>query len=94
MQLKKQLRQKMRSIAAAGPSVVVAMRGSRGSLALEGERYEASGIVNCEVVDTMGAGDSYIAGFLNAHLDGADLTDCMRKGAENSAITIGYKGAW
>ena len=89
-----QLRQKMRSIAAAGPSVVVAMRGSRGSLALEGERYEASGIVNCEVVDTMGAGDSYIAGFLNAHLDGADLTDCMRKGAENAAITIGYKGAW
>lgn len=89
-----QLRQKMRSIAAAGPSVVVAMRGSRGSLALEGERYEASGIVNCEVVDTMGAGDSYIAGFLNAHLDGADLTECMRKGAENAAITIGYKGAW
>jgi len=89
-----QLRQKMRSIAAAGPSVVVAMRGSRGSLALERERYEASGIVNCEVVDTMGAGDSYIAGFLNAHLDGADLTECMRKGAENAAITIGYKGAW
>ena len=89
-----QLRQQMRSIAAAGPNVVVAMRGSRGSLALEGGRYESFGIINCEVVDTMGAGDSYIAGFLNAHLGGADLTECMRQGAENAAITIGYKGAW
>ena len=33
----------------------------------------------------MGAGDSYIAGFLNTHMDGADLIQCMQKGAENAA---------
>ena len=89
-----QLRDRMRSIAAFGPKVVVAMRGSLGSIALEDGRFESFGIVNCNVVDTMGAGDSYIAGFLNAHLAGCDLTDCMRKGAENAAVTIGYNGAW
>ena len=38
--------------------------------------------------------DSYIAGFLGAHLEGDDLLECMKKGSENAAVTIGYKGAW
>ena len=73
---------------------VRAMRGGVVSLARADGRHESYGIVSCDVVDTMGAGDSYIAGFLNALLEGADLKDCMRKGAENAAVTIGYKGAW
>jgi fructoselysine 6-kinase len=93
-----QLREQMRSIADMGPEVVIAMRGGLGSLALAEGRFESLGIIPCEVVDTMGAGDSYIAGFLNAHLsaerEGTDLAGCMRKGSENAAITIGYKGAW
>ena len=89
-----QLRKQMQDITAMGPELVVAMRGSLGSLALAGERYESFGTVNCDLVDTMGAGDSYIAGFLNAWLEGADLTECMRKGSENAAVTIAYKGAW
>ena len=89
-----QLRDRMLSIRALGPKVVVAMRGSHGSLALEGDRWESFGIIPCKVVDTMGAGDSYIAGFLNAYLAGSDLAECMKKGAENSALTIGYNGAW
>ena len=88
------LREQMHRIADMGPKVVIAMRGSLGSLALAEDRHESYGIVSCDVVDTMGAGDSYIAGFLNALLEGADLKDCMRKGAENAAVTIGYKGAW
>ena len=88
------LRKQMKDIAEKGPGVVVAMRGSRGSLALQDGRYESFGIVNCDVVDTMGAGDSYIAGFLNEYLKGSDLKRCMKKGSENAAVTIGYKGAW
>jgi len=88
------LRKQMQEIAAMGPKVVVAMRGSLGSLAFADERYESFGTVSCDLVDTMGAGDSYIAGFLNAYLEGADLTECMRKGSENAAVTIAYKGAW
>lgn len=88
------LRLKMQSISRKGPKVVVAMRGKFGSLALEGDRFESFGIEKCDVVDTMGAGDSYIAGFLSAHLEGKDLRECMRKGSQTAAVTIGCKGAW
>jgi Sugar kinases, ribokinase family len=88
------LQKKMQEIAAMGTKAVVAMRGSRGSLAFANGQLKSCGIISCDVVDTMGAGDSYIAGFLNALLEGADLSECMRKGAENAAFTIGYNGAW
>ena len=42
----------------------------------------------------MGAGDSYIAGFIYAYAKGGDLETCMRRGTENSAVTLGYAGAW
>ena len=46
------------------------------------------------VVDTLGAGDSYIAGFLHAALLGKPIPERMRAGSENAAVTIGYVGAW
>ena len=49
---------------------------------------------NETVVDTMGAGDSYIAGFLVSWLRKRPLAECMKAGAENAAVTIGYSGAW
>jgi fructoselysine 6-kinase len=42
----------------------------------------------------MGAGDSYIAGFLLGLLQGKSIAECMEKGAQSSAETIGYYGAW
>ena len=88
------LRARMRAVAALGPRVVVATRGAMGSLAFDGERYMPFGIISCPVVDTMGAGDSYIAGFLHAYLEKRSLFACMEAGARASAFTIGYAGAW
>mgnify|MGYP004671215951 FL=1 len=48
----------------------------------------------CEVVDTMGAGDSFIAGFLHGYLEGLDIPACMTAGAQCSAVTLSYEGAW
>ena len=79
---------------AMGPSVVVAMLGAQGSLAYDGTRYYAQAAVDCPVVDTLGAGDSYIAGFLHSYLRGLPMEQCMQAGAENAAVTIGYLGAW
>ena len=47
-----------------------------------------------DVVDTMGAGDSYIAGFLNAIIRGESIIESMHAGAENATETIRYFGAW
>ncbi|MFQ9108226.1 MAG: PfkB family carbohydrate kinase [Coprococcus sp.] len=52
-------------------------------------------VVLCrEVVDTMGAGDSFIAGFLYAICEGKGIQEAMADGAANSSVTIAYSGAW
>ena len=76
------------------PKLVVATRGGQGSLAYDGSHFAACPPTPCKLIDTMGAGDSYIAGFLLAWLDGCSLDSCMHAGAKNAAITIGYAGAW
>lgn len=88
------LRTRIRAVAAMGPRIVVATRGQAGSLAFDGGRFTPFGIVSCPVVDTMGAGDSYIAGFLQAYLEKKNIAACMEAGARASAFTIGYAGAW
>ena len=62
------LKARILEIAALGPQIVVATRGGKGSLAYDGESFYPGQIVPCSVVDTMGAGDSFIAGFLMAWL--------------------------
>ena len=42
----------------------------------------------------MGAGDSYIAGFIVDYLKNKDIQKAMIAGTKNSAITIAYHGAW
>jgi fructoselysine 6-kinase len=42
----------------------------------------------------MGAGDSFIAGFLYGRMRGQDIPACMAQGAQCSSITLGYSGAW
>lgn len=77
-----------------GPKVMVVTRGGKGSMAYDGARFYYGGIVPCEVVDTMGAGDSFIAGFLYAVCEGKGIAEAMAAGAANSSVTIGYVGAW
>lgn len=77
-----------------GPKVVVATLGENGSVAYDGQRYYQYGIVSVPVVDTMGAGDSYIAGFMKGVLEGMEIEQCMALGAQNAAVTIQYNGAW
>jgi fructoselysine 6-kinase len=71
-----------------GPKIVVATRGEDGSLAYDGKQVYRYGIVPCEVVNTVGAGDSYIAGFTYGIINGWDIPACMRKGAEVSSQVI------
>lgn len=78
--------------ALCGGLVIVTM-GSAGSMAYDGNDFIKCGIVPCRVVDTMGAGDSFIAGFLYARLQGSSVLESMKSGAQNSSVTLQYKGA-
>ncbi|MEZ0117749.1 UNVERIFIED_ORG: fructoselysine 6-kinase [Heyndrickxia coagulans] len=77
-----------------GPKIVTVTLGEKGSISYDGEKFIRYGIIPCNVIDTMGAGDSFIAGFLKGILEGKDIKECMHMGALNSSVTVQYKGAW
>ena len=62
--------------------------------AYDGREFYTYGIVPVDVVDTMGAGDSFIAGFLYAICAGKAVPEAMADGAKNSSVTLAYAGAW
>ena len=88
------LKLEMKSKYTANLKVLVCTRGKKGSLAYDGVKFYQHGIEKCEVVDTMGAGDSYIAGFIVDYLENKNIKKAMIAGTKNSAITIAYQGAW
>ena len=89
------LRELMRIVHSMGPKLVIAMLGEEGSLCFDGKDFHKCGIVPCEnLVDTLGAGDSFIAGFLFGLCEGLSIEECMYKGAANATETLKYFGAW
>ncbi|MEG1117209.1 MAG: PfkB family carbohydrate kinase, partial [Janthinobacterium sp.] len=87
----------MRAIVAEGRAqAVIAMAGAHGAYLLErgGEtvrHYPTAGL-NLPVVDTNGAGDSFVAAFLQAWLDDAGLDTAMRRGAIGGAFACASPG--
>lgn len=88
------IRQFMKGMQPRGPQVVVVTLGENGSLAFDGKEFYKAGIVTVDVVDTMGAGDSFIAGFMQAVQQFKDVEACLQRGAENASETLKYMGAW
>lgn len=88
------IREYMKRIHAKGSKIIIITLGEKGSICYNGKEFLTFGIVPCKLVDSMGAGDSYIAGFLRGILLGSELKECMRMGAENASITLKYRGAW
>ena len=82
-----------RAAAAGGAGTAVVMCGARGSLGCRGGRLVALPAEDIEPVDTCGAGDSYIAAFLDTHLQGAGLEACMRAGSRAATATCLSVGA-
>lgn len=77
-----------------GSKAVVVTLGKDGSICFDGDKFCRYGIIPCKVCDTMGAGDSFIAGFMCSILSGGTIPEAMRQGTEGSTVTIQYKGAW
>jgi ribokinase len=80
-----------RSLVGLGPELVVVKMGSRGSLALADGRIMHEAALPVDVVDTVGAGDVFNAGFLRAREHGQPLERCLRFGAATAAVYIGRR---
>jgi sugar/nucleoside kinase (ribokinase family) len=59
---------------------VVVKMGGRGAIAIQKRKRFAAPAVSVTVVDPIGAGDSFDAGFLHQFVRGADLASCLAYG--------------
>ena len=77
-----------------GASIVGVTRGKEGAIFYDGKQFYRQGIVKVEAIDTMGAGDSFIAGFLTRYTDTGDMEASLRYAAERSAKTCTERGGF
>ncbi|WP_129728478.1 fructoselysine 6-kinase [Ectobacillus funiculus] len=86
-----ELIQKVHSL---GTKVVCITRGGEGAiLSIENEIYKQP-IIPTSVVDTLGAGDSFIAGFLSSYVQEKDVKQALHMGAAVASQTCQYYGAF
>ncbi|GIP22222.1 fructoselysine 6-kinase [Paenibacillus sp. J22TS3] len=77
-----------------GMKLAVATFGEQGSLAYDGQRFYEGAVYPARVVNTVGAGDSFIAGFLFAILKGKSIPEALDKGAEIAAEVVSVFEPW
>lgn len=73
------------------PLLVVKL-GRKGALAQRGKERFVSPAKNIIPVDSVGAGDSFDAGFLHEYLRGADLQKCLARGNAAGALSTTRPG--
>jgi sugar/nucleoside kinase (ribokinase family) len=77
--------------------LVVIKRGAAGAEAVEGEHRWRVNAPKIEAIDTIGAGDAFVAAFLAARLSGANIQIAIERaaaaGAAASTIIGGGPGA-
>lgn len=71
-----------------GTGCVIAMLGEYGSLAYDGNRFYEMNAESVPVINTVGAGDSYIAAFTYGVSLGETITECMLRGKERATKII------
>ena len=81
-------------LVAQGAKGAVVTLGARGSLALIGGQTFRAAAPAITPVDTTGAGDAYIAGFLAARLNGASVPKAMAAGHTCAAACCGHPGGF
>ncbi|MEH7547140.1 PfkB family carbohydrate kinase [Neobacillus vireti] len=75
------------------PNIIVT-RGSEGSLFSDSKQLYKQGIVETEVVDTLGAGDTFVAIFLKEYVLSGIAEEAMEKGAAAASETCQRFGAF
>lgn len=73
------------------PLVVVKL-GRKGAMALRGGDRVVCAAQVVEAVDTVGAGDSFDAGFLHEYVRGSDLPTCLGSGNRTGALSTTRPG--
>lgn len=75
------------------PNVIIT-RGSQGVFYSNGADRLFQGIEQANVIDTLGAGDSFISGFLTSYFNGWTVVQSLKIAAKNAAQTCEVHGAF
>ena len=85
---------RLQALLASGALAAVVTMGAAGGIASDGILTMHATALAVSPVDTSGAGDSFIAGFLHGHLGGADLAASLRLGAERGRLACLHYGGF
>ncbi len=76
-----------------GIGKVIVKKGAKGAIGSDGKNiYEVSAIKPKAVIDTVGAGDGFAAGFLTALLKGETLENCISFANAVGSLVVGVEG--
>jgi sugar/nucleoside kinase (ribokinase family) len=77
---------------AAQASIVAIKLGADGGLAFDGESFYRTPIIPVDVLDTVGAGDTFDAGFIYGFLQGWPLERCLKLGVVCGSLSTRLAG--
>ena len=83
-----------RELAKRGPRTVVVKLGALGALALSGDEAHRASALAVAVVDPVGAGDAFVAGYLSEVVAGGPVPDALRTANACGAAVCGVPGDW
>jgi ribokinase len=75
-----------------GVKIVVIKMGKVGCYVADGKTAEFVPSFKVKVVDTTGAGDTFMAGFISAYVQGRSLRECAIIGSATAGLKIGGVG--
>jgi fructoselysine 6-kinase len=77
-----------------GTPFIIITKGSKGVVMSHNNKRYNQGIEEANVIDTLGAGDSFIAGFLTNHFNGVAIEETLKAAAQIAARTCEVNGAF
>jgi ribokinase len=86
-------KKELKNFAKTFPGIVIVKRGKKGAIATDGFEYCNSQAFEVPVVDTLGSGDAFAAGFVTAWTRCERIEQALHFGNAVGALTITQKGA-
>lgn len=78
----------------ANGRVIVVKEGDDGATVLTDGGQFKRGAFEVPTVDTVGAGDAFVAGYLSAQLDGLDIKERLERACATGAFSVATHGDW
>ena len=83
-----------RGLAKLGPGTVVVKLGALGAVGLAADTTHYAPAPEITVVDAVGAGDAFVAGYLSELVTGASIDDCLSMGNTLGGAVCQEPGDW